>query len=59
MISTRNPGNVAGFRYLLLSVIGPLEAFTYLMPALSGELAIMLWLVIKGDKPPAPAAATG
>jgi hypothetical protein len=35
--------------------------FTYAQPAFIGELAIMLWLVIKGALPPvdAPAGARG
>lgn len=50
--------------YVLLSLTGELlpqyqdKLFTYSMPALVGELAIMLWLVIKGAKPqPLHAAA--
>jgi hypothetical protein len=44
---------------LILSLTGVLspqyydKVFTYTQPALFGELAIMLWLVIKGAKPPA------
>jgi hypothetical protein len=48
MNSTHNPGRVARFWYLLLVVCAPLRSF----PALLGELAFMLWLVIKGAKPP-------
>ena len=53
-----------GCGYLALSVTGVLHPesvntlFTYLQPALVGEVAFMLWLVIKGAKPKAmPAAA--
>jgi hypothetical protein len=28
--------------------------FAYAQPAFSGELAFLLWLLIKGAKPPAP-----
>jgi hypothetical protein len=54
---------VGGFAYVLLSLTGELlpryqdTVFTYAQPAFLGELAIMLWLVIKGATP--PAAATG
>lgn len=53
-----------GFAYVLLSLTGELlpqyqeKVFTYSQPAFFGELAIMLWLVIKGAKPlPLDAAA--
>ena len=55
---------VAGcFGYLALSFAGLLfpiyedKVFTYAQPLLMGELAFMLWLVIKGAKPPALDAA--
>lgn len=47
---------INGLAYVLLSLTGELlpqyqgKVFTYSMPALVGELAIMLWLVIKGAK---------
>lgn len=50
---------VAGFAYLILCFTGLLlpqyqnKVFTYCQPAFLGELAIMLWLLIKGSKPPA------
>jgi len=50
---------INGFAYLTLSLTGLLlpryqdKMFTISQPALFGELAIMLWLVIKGAKPPA------
>jgi hypothetical protein len=50
---------INGFAYVTLSLTGILlphyqgKVFTYSQPALFGELAIMLWLVIKGAKPPA------
>ncbi len=54
---------INGFAYVLISLTGVLlpqyqgKVFAYSQPALFGELALMLWLVIKGAKPPAPAAA--
>jgi hypothetical protein len=54
---------INGFAYVTLSLTGILlphyqgKVFTYSQPALFGELAIMLWLVIKGAKPPALDAA--
>jgi hypothetical protein len=53
-----------GFAYVILSLTGELlpqyqeKVFTYSQPALFGELAIMLWLVIKGAKPPADATGS-
>jgi hypothetical protein len=44
---------IGGFAYVILSLTGELlpryqeEAFTYSQPAFFGEVAIMLWLVIK------------
>src|SRR5580704_2892129 len=52
-----------GFAYLTLSLTSVLvpqysdRVSTYSQPALFGEVAFMLWLVIKGAKPPAPDAA--
>jgi hypothetical protein len=52
---------IGGFAYVILSLTGELlpqyqeRVFTYFQPAFFGELAIMLWLVIKGAKPPADA----
>jgi hypothetical protein len=52
---------VGGFAYVTLSLTGELlpqyqdKVFTYAQPAFVGELAIMLWLVIKGARPPAAA----
>ncbi len=55
---------IGGFAYVILSLTGELlpqyqeKVFTYSQPAFFGELAIMLWLVIKGAKPqPLDAAA--
>src|SRR6266446_2519781 len=54
---------LAGFAWVLLSLAGILSpeyydnVFTYTQPAVFGELAFMLWLVIKGAKPPALEAA--
>jgi hypothetical protein len=52
-----------GFAYVTLSLTSVLlpqysdNVSTYSQPALFGEVAFMLWLVIKGAKPPALAAA--
>jgi hypothetical protein len=49
---------INGCAYVILSLTGVLlpqyqeKVFTYSQPALFGELAIMLWLVIRGAKPP-------
>jgi uncharacterized membrane protein YbaN (DUF454 family) len=54
---------INGFAYVLLSLTGVLlpqyqnNAFLISQPAIFGELALMLWLVIKGAKPPALDAA--
>jgi len=54
---------IGGFAYVILSLTGELlpqyqgKVFTYSQPAFFGELAIMLWLLIKGAKPPADATA--
>jgi hypothetical protein len=54
---------INGFAYVLLSLTGELlpqyqnKLFILSQPALFAEIAFMLWLVIKGAKPPAPAAA--
>jgi hypothetical protein len=50
---------ICGFAYVILSLTGELlpqyqgKVFTYSQPAFFGEVALMLWLVIKGAKPPA------
>jgi uncharacterized protein DUF4386 len=50
---------LGGFAYVILSLTGELlpqyqgKVFVYAQPAFFGELAIMLWLVIKGAMPPA------
>lgn len=50
---------LGGVAYVILSLTGELlpqyqsKMFTYAQPAFFGELAIMLWLVIKGGRPPA------
>jgi Domain of unknown function (DUF4386) len=55
---------IGGFAYVILSLTGELlpqyqeKVFTYCQPAFFGELAIMLWLVIKGAKPPADATGS-
>jgi hypothetical protein len=49
---------IDGFAYMVLSFSGVLvpqyynQAFTYLQPAFFGEVALMLWLLAKGAKPP-------
>jgi len=54
---------INGFAYMIISVTGLLlpqyqvKVFNVSFPALLGEVAIMLWLVIRGAKPPAPNAA--
>jgi hypothetical protein len=54
---------LAGFAWVILSLTGVLlpqyadKVNTYLQPAILGEIAFMLWLVIKGAKPPALDAA--
>jgi len=56
---------INGFAYLALSLTGELfpqfqgKVFTLSQPAMFGEIALMLWLVIKGAKPQAVAAAAG
>ncbi len=50
---------LGGIAYVLLSVTGELvpqyqgKVFAYAQPVFLGELALMLWLVIKGARPPA------
>src|SRR3989454_3767357 len=50
---------IAGFAWVILSLTGLLlpqyqdKVDTYSQPALFGEIALMLWLVIKGARPPA------
>lgn len=52
---------LGGIAYVLLSLSGELvpqyqsKVFAYAQPAFFGELAIMLWLVIRGATPPANA----
>jgi Domain of unknown function (DUF4386) len=52
-----------GFAYVLLSLTGELlpqyqnKMFLISQPALFAEVALMLWLVIKGAKPPVPPLA--
>lgn len=54
---------LAGFAWVSLSVVGILlpqyqdKVSSYAQPAFFGEIALMLWLVIKGAKPPAMGAA--
>ena len=50
---------IGGFAWVILSLTGVLspqyydKVFTYTQPAVIGEIAFMLWLVIKGATPPA------
>jgi len=50
---------LAGFAWVILSLTGILfpqyqdKVDTYSQPALFGEIALMLWLIIKGARPPA------
>jgi len=54
---------LAGFAWVILSLTGVLlpqyldKVDTISQPALFGEVALMLWLVIKGARPPALDAA--
>jgi hypothetical protein len=54
---------IAGVAWVILSLTGLLlpqyqdKVDTYTQPALFGEIALMLWLVIKGARPPALDAA--
>jgi len=54
---------IGGFGWLILSFAAILapevqdKLFTFFQPAFFGEIALMLWLVIKGAKPPAPESA--
>jgi hypothetical protein len=54
---------IGGFAYVILSLTGILlpqyhdKVFTYSQPAFFGEVALMLWLVIKGARAPALDAA--
>jgi hypothetical protein len=54
---------LAGFAWVILSITGVLspeyyeKVFSYCQPAFFGEIALMLWLVIKGARPPAMDAA--
>jgi hypothetical protein len=55
---------IAGVAWVILSLSGELlpqyqdRLFTYSQPAVLGELAFMLWLVIKGATPPADATGS-
>jgi Domain of unknown function (DUF4386) len=55
---------INGFAYVIVSLTGEFlpqyqnKMFNISQPALFGELALMLWLVIKGARPPALGAAT-
>ena len=55
---------IAGFAWVILSLTGVLlpqyqdKVDTYSQPAFFGEIALMLWLVIKGARPPALHATT-
>ncbi len=50
---------IDGFAYVILSLTNILlpqyqdKVFTYAQPAFFGEVAFMLWLLIKGARPPA------
>jgi len=57
---------INGLAYLTMSFTGILlshqyqqKVFTYSQPALAGELALMLWLVIKGAQPPVATQPAG
>src|ERR1700730_8916622 len=54
---------LAGFAWVILSLTGVLlpqyqdKVYSYCQPAFFGEIALMLWLLIRGAKPPALDAA--
>jgi hypothetical protein len=54
---------LAGAAWVILSLVSILlpqyqnKVYTYTQPAVLGEIAFMLWLLIKGAKPPVLAAA--
>jgi hypothetical protein len=54
---------IGGIAYLALSLTAVLwpqyqdKVFSYSQPAFFGEIALTLWLVIKGARPPAPDAS--
>ena len=54
---------IGGLGWVILSLTGVLlpsyydKVFTYCQPAFFGEVAFMLWLLIKGGRPPALDAA--
>jgi hypothetical protein len=54
---------LAGAAWVILSLVSVVlpqyqsEAYTYTQPAVFGEIVFMLWLLIKGAKPPASAPA--
>jgi len=54
---------LAGFAWVILSLMGVLlpqvqdKVDTYSQPAVIGEIAFMLWLVLKGARPPVLDAA--
>jgi hypothetical protein len=54
---------LAGAAWVVLSLVSVVlpqyqsEVYTYTQPAVFGEIAFMLWLLIKGAKPPALAPA--
>jgi len=56
---------LGGIAYVILSLTGELApqyhgtVFTYAQPAFFGEVALMLWLVIKGARPAAETTAAG
>jgi len=56
---------INGLAYVILSFTGILlpryqgKVFTYSQPALAGELALTLWLVIKGAQPPVATQPAG
>ena len=54
---------LAGSAWVILSLVSVVlpqyqsEVYTYTQPAVFGEIVFMLWLLIKGAKPPASAPA--
>jgi hypothetical protein len=53
-------GGIANVLLSLTAILSPqyhAQVFTWSQPAMFGEVAFMLWLIIKGARPPAPDAA--
>jgi hypothetical protein len=54
-------GGIANVLLSLTAILSPqyhAQLFTWSQPAMFGEVAFMLWLIIKGARPALPAAAS-